>query len=470
MSGTVSRVLVAIVGLPVVLGAVWAGAGGSSRSSPCRADRGARVRDDGSAAAAAHAGGYIGTVLALLGAEKGGLRGCSAASSRASSSRSRSTPCRRRAAGDSIRRSTVLGAAWIGFGLAHLILLRRMHDEPRVLAFAVLLTVFAADTFAYFGGRLHRAAQDVADAFAGQDVGGFLHRLARRHLRRVRRALPDRDHYLVIWQAARARRSSSSLAAAARRPVRVDAEARHAGEGHGPPPRRPRRRPRSGRRPALRSVAAFYVVLAFLRIRVAWFSPLTLHLMHETRRAAGRHRLDRPPGDRDRRGAPGARALRGRVRLDAARRTSTRRSSRSAATSPSCSTGPQPDVVLNAVVGFAGIHATLWAIEHGVDLALANKESLVAAGELATAAQARGGGRTLPVDSEHSALFQCLEGARAGAGAHARPHGLRRPLPRPHARRAAQRHARARRSHIRPGAWARRSRSTPPRSRTRGSS
>ena len=69
----------------------------------------------------------------------------------------------------------------------------------------------------------------------------------------------------------------------------------------------------------------------------------------------------------------------------------------------------QPDVVLNAVVGFAGIHATLWALEHGVDLALANKESLVAAGELALAAQQRGGGRILPVDSEHSALFQCLQ-------------------------------------------------------------
>jgi len=68
----------------------------------------------------------------------------------------------------------------------------------------------------------------------------------------------------------------------------------------------------------------------------------------------------------------------------------------------------EPDVVLNAIVGFAGIHATLWALEHGVDLALANKESLVAAGELALAAQERGGGRILPVDSEHSALFQCL--------------------------------------------------------------
>jgi 1-deoxy-D-xylulose-5-phosphate reductoisomerase len=70
----------------------------------------------------------------------------------------------------------------------------------------------------------------------------------------------------------------------------------------------------------------------------------------------------------------------------------------------------QPDVVLNAVVGFAGIHATLWALENGIDLALANKESLVAAGELALAAMRRGGGRILPVDSEHSALAQCLEG------------------------------------------------------------
>jgi 1-deoxy-D-xylulose-5-phosphate reductoisomerase len=73
----------------------------------------------------------------------------------------------------------------------------------------------------------------------------------------------------------------------------------------------------------------------------------------------------------------------------------------------------QPDVVLNAVVGFAGIHATLWSLEHGVDLALANKESLVAAGELALVARARGAGRILPVDSEHSALHQCLEGRAA---------------------------------------------------------
>ena len=68
----------------------------------------------------------------------------------------------------------------------------------------------------------------------------------------------------------------------------------------------------------------------------------------------------------------------------------------------------QPDVVLNAIVGFAGIHATLWALERGVTLALANKESLVAAGALARDSLTRGGGLLLPVDSEHSAAFQLL--------------------------------------------------------------
>ena len=67
-----------------------------------------------------------------------------------------------------------------------------------------------------------------------------------------------------------------------------------------------------------------------------------------------------------------------------------------------------PDVVVNAVVGFAGVSATLTTMELGIDLALANKESLVAAGDLALKALQRGGGKLLPVDSEHSAAMQCL--------------------------------------------------------------
>ncbi len=74
-----------------------------------------------------------------------------------------------------------------------------------------------------------------------------------------------------------------------------------------------------------------------------------------------------------------------------------------------------PDVVLNGIVGFAGVRATLWSLERGVTLALANKESLVAAGELAVRARERGGGALVPVDSEHSALFQCLDGRDAAS-------------------------------------------------------
>jgi len=67
-------------------------------------------------------------------------------------------------------------------------------------------------------------------------------------------------------------------------------------------------------------------------------------------------------------------------------------------------------IVLNGIVGVAGLPASLAALEAGNRLALANKESLVAGGPLMAEAQRRGGGELLPVDSEHSALFQCLAG------------------------------------------------------------
>jgi 1-deoxy-D-xylulose-5-phosphate reductoisomerase len=68
------------------------------------------------------------------------------------------------------------------------------------------------------------------------------------------------------------------------------------------------------------------------------------------------------------------------------------------------------DIVLNAVVGAAGLDATLAALEHGKRVALANKESLVMGGALVTAAAERGGGELVPVDSEHSAILQCIAG------------------------------------------------------------
>ena len=69
-------------------------------------------------------------------------------------------------------------------------------------------------------------------------------------------------------------------------------------------------------------------------------------------------------------------------------------------------------IVVNAIVGAAGLSATLAALSRGRTVALANKESLVTGGELVRDALATAGGRLLPIDSEHSALLQCLDGGR----------------------------------------------------------
>lgn len=69
---------------------------------------------------------------------------------------------------------------------------------------------------------------------------------------------------------------------------------------------------------------------------------------------------------------------------------------------------PEADIVLNAVVGAAGLDATIAALEHGKRVALANKETLVVGGELVLRAAERGGGELVPVDSEHSAILQCM--------------------------------------------------------------
>lgn len=79
------------------------------------------------------------------------------------------------------------------------------------------------------------------------------------------------------------------------------------------------------------------------------------------------------------------------------------------------------DMVLAAMVGSAGLPATLAAVELGLDVAIANKESLVAAGGLVVPAAEKSGSRLLPVDSEHSALWQCLTGATSGEGRGACP-------------------------------------------------
>ncbi len=81
---------------------------------------------------------------------------------------------------------------------------------------------------------------------------------------------------------------------------------------------------------------------------------------------------------------------------------------------------PEADITLNSIMGVAGFLPTLAAIEAGHDVALANKETLVAGGAVVTTACAEKGVRLLPVDSEHSAIFQCLQGCPP----HGRPQKL----------------------------------------------
>ena len=111
------------------------------------------------------------------------------------------------------------------------------------------------------------------------------------------------------------------------------------------------------------------------------------------------------------------------------------------------------DLVLNAIVGSAGLGPTIVALTEGVDVALANKESLVVGGELVMALSEATGAQLIPVDSEHSALHQLIEGERPGTVA-------RLTLPRRAVRSAAaaapssRRSASTPRCSIRPGRWA----------------
>jgi len=73
---------------------------------------------------------------------------------------------------------------------------------------------------------------------------------------------------------------------------------------------------------------------------------------------------------------------------------------------------PEVAIVINGIVGAAGLEATLAALRAGKRVALANKETLVMAGDLVTRAAREGGGEIVPVDSEHSAVLQCLTGRR----------------------------------------------------------
>jgi phosphatidate cytidylyltransferase len=203
MSSFLSRILVAVVGLPLVLGMVWLGGWWlfvlvTIAASIAVHEFVTMARPLRALAPAA----YVGTVLALIGAEKGGvvwmLGGFLTTFVVAFALNAISTT---RAPSTAAVGSTVLGAAWIGLGLGHLLLLRELHDKSRLLAFTVLLTVFAADTFAYFGGRLigrHKMAPTLSPGktwegfVVGSIAGMFVSFVA---------LYPERDDYLQMWQA-----------------------------------------------------------------------------------------------------------------------------------------------------------------------------------------------------------------------------------------------------------------------------
>jgi len=203
MTGFISRLVVGAVGIPLVLGMVWLGGWWLFALVIAAAlvavhEFVTMARPLRPLAPAA----YAGTLLGLTGARTGGLvwllGGVLATFVFAfvlnafAETRAPSTV----AIG-----ATVLGAAWIGFGLGHLLLLRQLHSEPRLLAFTVLLTVWAADTFAYFSGRLlgrHKLAPSLSPGktwegfVVGSAVGIFVSFVA----------LYDTRHtYMTSWQA-----------------------------------------------------------------------------------------------------------------------------------------------------------------------------------------------------------------------------------------------------------------------------
>jgi phosphatidate cytidylyltransferase len=203
MTGMISRVVVGVVGLPVVLGLVWVGGWWLFALAALAAliavhEFVMMARPLRPLAPAA----YLGVVLALVGAETGGVvwlvGGFLATFAFAFILNAVATT---RAPATAAIGATVLCAAWVGLGLGHLLLLRGMQTQPRLLAFTVLLVVFAADTFAFFAGRLagrHKLAPTLSPGKTWEGlVGGSLVALFVAFVA----LYPDRDSYLTIWQA-----------------------------------------------------------------------------------------------------------------------------------------------------------------------------------------------------------------------------------------------------------------------------
>jgi len=129
---------------------------------------------------------------------------------------------------------------------------------------------------------------------------------------------------------------------------------------------------------------------------------------------------------------------------------------------------PAADIVLIAIVGTAGLQPALAAIRAGKDIAVASKEILVMAGEIVMNEARKQGVRVLAVDSEHSAIFQCLDGKPSGS---VRKLWLTRPAARsaPRPKKSSPASPSNAPSNIHRGSWAAKSPSTPPRFSTKAS-
>jgi phosphatidate cytidylyltransferase len=203
VTGFLSRIAVGAAGIPLVLGLVWLGGWWTYALVVVAAMIGVHefvtmARPLRPLAPAA----YAGTLLALSGARTGGpiwlLGGVlttfvlAFALNALAETRAPSTV--------SIG-ATILCAAWIGFGLGHILLLRQLHTEPRLLAFTVLLTVWAADTFAYFAGRLFGRRKLAPTLSPGKTWEGFVVGSLVGVFVSFVALYSDRHRYLTIWQA-----------------------------------------------------------------------------------------------------------------------------------------------------------------------------------------------------------------------------------------------------------------------------
>jgi phosphatidate cytidylyltransferase len=203
MTNLISRVLVGLVGLPLVLGMVWLGGWWLYALVLVAAlvavhEFVQMTRPLRPLAPAL----YLGVALSLSAAQTGGLvwmlSGMLATFVLAFGV---SALAKTRAPATVAIGATVLGAAWIAFGLGHLLLLRDIHGHGRLITFAVLLTVWAADTFAYFGGRLvgrHKMAPTVSP---GKTWEGFVFGAAAGIFVAFVTLYDTRHTYLRVWQA-----------------------------------------------------------------------------------------------------------------------------------------------------------------------------------------------------------------------------------------------------------------------------